>query len=67
VRSGISVAPRQANIQPANRRSIALVRSLGFRYEGSRRFENLRPLAHHEHWALLKRTGARDADVNRAA
>jgi ribosomal-protein-alanine N-acetyltransferase len=45
----------EANIQPQNRRSIRLVRSLGFRREGlSRRY--LRIAGHwrdHERWALL--------------
>jgi ribosomal-protein-alanine N-acetyltransferase len=46
----------EANIQPANRRSIALVRSLGFRYEGlARRYLKIAGRwRDHEHWALLR-------------
>ncbi len=46
----------EANIQPNNRRSIALVRSLGFRYEGlARRYLKIcGRWRDHEHWALLK-------------
>jgi [ribosomal protein S5]-alanine N-acetyltransferase len=46
----------EANIQPANRRSIALVRSLGFRYEGlARRYLKISGRwRDHQHWALVK-------------
>ena len=46
----------EANIQPANRRSIALVRSLGFRYEGlARRYLKIAGRwRDHEHWALVQ-------------
>jgi [ribosomal protein S5]-alanine N-acetyltransferase len=46
----------EANIQPGNRRSIALVCSLGFRYEGlARRYLKIGGRwRDHEHWALLK-------------
>ena len=46
----------EANIQPANRRSITLVRSLGFRYEGlARRYLKISGRwRDHEHWALIK-------------
>ena len=45
----------EANIQPANVRSIALVRSLGFRNEGlSRRYLKISGRwRDHERWALL--------------
>lgn len=44
----------EANIQPANRRSIALVRSLGFRFEGLalRYLKICGRWRDHEHWAL---------------
>jgi ribosomal-protein-alanine N-acetyltransferase len=44
----------EANIQPANERSIALVRGLGFRYEGlARRYLKIGGRwRDHEHWAL---------------
>jgi [ribosomal protein S5]-alanine N-acetyltransferase len=46
----------EANIQPANKRSIAFVRSLGFRHEGlARRYLKIGGRwCDHEHWALLK-------------
>jgi ribosomal-protein-alanine N-acetyltransferase len=46
----------EANIQPVNRRSIALVRSLGFHYEGlARRYLKIGGRwRDHEHWALIK-------------
>jgi ribosomal-protein-alanine N-acetyltransferase len=46
----------EANIQPTNRRSIALVGSLGFRYEGlARRYLKIGGRwRDHEHWALIK-------------
>jgi ribosomal-protein-alanine N-acetyltransferase len=45
----------EANVQPANRRSIALVRSLGFRREGVARgyLKIGRRWQDHERWALL--------------
>ena len=45
----------EANIQPANARSIALVRRAGFTYEGtSRRYLKLGgEWRDHEHWVLL--------------
>jgi [ribosomal protein S5]-alanine N-acetyltransferase len=46
----------EANIQPANKRSIALVRSLGFRHEGlARRYLKIGGRwRDHERWALLR-------------
>jgi ribosomal-protein-alanine N-acetyltransferase len=46
----------EANIQPNNLRSIALVRGLGFSYEGfARRYLKVGGLwRDHELWALLK-------------
>jgi ribosomal-protein-alanine N-acetyltransferase len=46
----------EANIQPANRRSIALVEALGFRREGTARgFLKIgNRWRDHERWALLK-------------
>jgi ribosomal-protein-alanine N-acetyltransferase len=46
----------EANIQPVNGRSIALVRGLGFRYEGlARRYLKIAGRwRDHEHWALTK-------------
>src|SRR5690606_19943098 len=44
----------EANIQPENRRSIALVKSLGFRYEGLalRYLKICGRWRDHQHWAL---------------
>jgi len=46
----------EANIQPGNRRSIALVRGLGFRHEGLARsyLKISGRWRDHEHWALIK-------------
>jgi ribosomal-protein-alanine N-acetyltransferase len=46
----------EANIRPENRRSIALVRSLGFRYEGlARRYLKISGRwRDHERWTLIK-------------
>lgn len=45
----------EANIQPENRASIALVQSVGFRYEGlSHRFMKInKQWCDHERWAIL--------------
>jgi [ribosomal protein S5]-alanine N-acetyltransferase len=46
----------EANVQPANRRSIALVRGLGFRFEGlARRYLKIGGRwRDHEHWTVLR-------------
>lgn len=52
---GLELHRVESNIQPANRRSIALVRSAGFVREGySRRYLKIcRRWRDHERWALL--------------
>ena len=55
----LSLHRLEANIQPDNLASIALVKSVGFEYEGlSRRLLNINgKWRDHERWALLARDG----------